>query len=153
MNVNKAIDDINPAINPKYQPGNGLTHCNQFINALCAHPNVAVELAVALANDQHRWLGSEAAAKKGWRPCARTEAQALANKGALVLVTEVPPILQPGQKEQQHGHIAVVRKQDDSTSQPWIHIAQAGKSCFNDGPLVKGFGFANVAFWVNAGQS
>jgi hypothetical protein len=57
-----------------------------------------------LANAQVEWLGSAAAREQGWSAVRdQREAQALANRGSLVLVAF------PNPDHEKPGHVAVVR--------------------------------------------
>lgn len=67
----------------------------------------------------------------GWRSCEPLEAQVRANAGFPAVVVWDP-------KERARGHIAVVVPQ--RTHETSLQIAQAGKSNFPHGPLVRGFG-------------
>jgi len=83
------------------------THCSAFVAAAAEKLGVYIlrppeHGQVLLANAQYEWLGTDGAAR-GWRPVADpVEAQALANRGWLVVVSY------RSHRDNTPGHIAIV---------------------------------------------
>lgn len=144
MNIIIPIDELD--VTKNFLPGNGLTHCNQFIIALCK--KLGIKILEDKANAQFDWLDTFSAGKENWRACSRTDAQGFANQGQLVVVAYRNNDL-PAEKA--HGHIAVIHPCAVLVKEPFIHITQAGGENFVNGPLARGFGFKPVKFWSNKG--
>jgi hypothetical protein len=89
------------------------------------------------ANATVRWLETHGAAH-GWREGTATEAEVAAASGAPVLAVWLNP--------DGHGHVAVVVPAPEGGG---LHIAQAGASCFDSGPLAQGFGDRPVRFFIH----
>ena len=137
----------------RYQPGDGKTYCNIFVwdvtravlgprfeaphwvgpdNAPCP-PFEGRELS---ANALCIWL-AVVGPVLDWRHVSAVEAGIAARHGEVVLATWENP--------SGHGHVAVVLPGDGN-----LHIAQAGKTCFANGSLAKGFGSKPVSFFAHA---
>jgi hypothetical protein len=121
-------------------PGNKPhTHCSAFVAAACARLNVYIlsppeHSTVLLANAQYDWLGGRGS-EAGWqRVNDPVEAQAMANRGLLVVATY---------KEQgRPGHIAIVRPCDKSAAaitSEGPQIIQAGMTNYASTGLATGF--------------
>jgi glutamine amidotransferase-like uncharacterized protein len=121
----------------------GSTHCSAFAAAAAEklgvyllHPPEHSDLL--LANAQQNWLES-GGATNGWQPVkSPLEAQALANRGELVVVTFKSP------DPKKPGHIAIVRpstKSDDDILAEGPQVVQAGK--FNHNSTTAKDGFKN----------
>lgn len=129
------------------------THCSAFAAAVAERlgiyllrpPEHAQEL---LANAQMRWLAGSEGAAAGWQAVAdATAAQALANRGALVLAAFAAP------DPHRPGHIAVLRpslKDSASLAQQGPQIAQAGEVNASDTDLATGFAHHRGA-WIPGG--
>ncbi len=120
------------------------THCSAF--AAAAAKRLGVYLLrppehgqKLLANAQFEWLGSAAAQKQGWQSVKdMREAQRLANRGSLVVVTFQNP------DQNLPGHIAVVRpseKSFEALQHDGPQIIQAG--IHNHASTVVRIGFLN----------
>lgn len=152
-NVTAAVALLGPAWHPRYQPELGETYCNIF----------AWDVANLLDVPLPHWVGQDGAPCEvgrgrelsanglclwlntvgpsyGWAKAGAAEAWAAAQRGALVVATHENP--------GGHGHIAVVLPHADA-----LRVAQAGKRCFADGPIARGFGSKPVAFFVHAVES
>jgi hypothetical protein len=84
------------------------THCSTFVAAACARLGVYIlrppaHSQVLLANAQRRWLETKGKRRGWWRVRTDREAQDLANKGYLVVVSFQNP------NRKKPGHIAIVR--------------------------------------------
>ena len=138
---------------PRYQPGDGKTWCNLFVwdvtrallgpgaeaphwvgedNAPCA-PGKGRELS---ANALCVWLRTMGP-RFGWVHAGAAEARLAVLAGEAVALATWE---NPGG----HGHVAVVLPSAEG-----IRIAQAGKTCFADGSLARGFGSRPVTFYLH----
>ncbi len=129
------------------------THCSAFAAAVAARlgiyllrpPEHPQEL---LANAQLRWLAGPAGAAAGWQAVAdAASAQALANRGALVLAAFAAP------DPHRPGHIAVLRpslKDSAILAQRGPQIAQAGEVNSSDTDMATGFAHHHGA-WIPGG--
>lgn len=117
--------------------GDGIpeTMCNWFARDFCA--DMSCPIPNAKAGDQIKWLGSTLGHLDGWRKAGRIDAAAAAARGEVVLVTWLNP------NEKQSSHIAVMVDGDGN-------IAQAGRTNFNKGTIVKGFGDLPVCFFIHS---
>lgn len=139
-----AVARINPRANPALQPGAapapaGGTWCNKFIAWVTAELGAPVPYGEygTPANAMLAWLE---AGNSGWRRATREEAARYTIHGRLALVGYFNP--------EGPGHIALVLPHGEP-----LRIAQAGRSCFNDGPLSDGFGSLPVTFYVHEDES
>lgn len=112
---------------PITQPGRH-THCSAFVAAAASRLGVYIlrppeHGQTLLANAQADWLASEGAAQ-GWREVAgAAEAQALANRGLLVVASY------KNRRPDRAGHIAIVRpsdKSDRAIAEEGPQVTQAG---------------------------
>lgn len=128
------LDAIHIPFNrPEYQPGGGLTHCNQFTAEVCATYGFR-GLEGLLANDIIDLLSKH----DQWSSVPLNQAQELANGGTLVLA---------GFKSDPHGHVAIVCPGKEKFSGRWGKVPSLasvgkentiGKGCnwsFSDMPL------------------
>jgi hypothetical protein len=140
---------------PRYQPGvpgdAAETCCNIFtwdvtraLRAEVPHwvddagrPVAAGHGREMSANATVRWLETHGAAH-GWREGTAAEAEFAAASGA--------PALAVWLNTDGHGHVAVVVPAREGAG---VHIAQAGTSCFDSGPLAQGFGDHPVRFFLH----
>lgn len=118
------------------------TRCSQFAAVACRSLGVYLlrppeHKLKLLANAQFDWLGSEAGRAAGWQPVATPlEAQALANRGWLVLAAKKNP------DPKRAGHIAVVRPEAraaEAIEEEGPMITQAGRKNYRRAPMAKGF--------------
>ena len=151
--VLEAVTLTDVARHARYQPEDGQTFCNIFVwdvtrallgpefeaphwigedGAPCP-PFKGRELS---ANALCVWLRTVGPAC-GWHCVREFGAGTAANHGEVALATWENP--------GGHGHVAVVLPNPNE-----IRIAQAGKTCFADGSLAKGFGSKPVSFYVHA---
>lgn len=106
------------------------TRCNFFAADVCRE--LGVELPRVRAREQIAWLKSYPGLKAGWTKLSDPKsAMELAERGHPVLAGWVNP------DPSKSSHIALVVPALDT---PGMHVAQAGKHCFNNGPLERGFG-------------
>jgi hypothetical protein len=117
------------------------THCSAFAAAVCARSGVYIlrppqHSQKLLANAQNRWLKTDGAGA-GWRRVSSpTEAQRLANRGEIVVVSYSNP------DRHKPGHIAVVRpceKGKDLIGLEGPQVAQAGRLNSGSVSLRQGF--------------
>jgi hypothetical protein len=90
------------------------------------------------ANATVRWLETHGAAN-GWAEGDAPSATRAAEAGQ--------PVLAVWQNPDGHGHVAVVVP--SLSREPQVHVAQAGATCFSNGPLVEGFGARPVRFFIH----
>ena len=125
-----------PLCRPEYQPKEGVTHCNQYINEVC---------------QAFGWKGFEGllanqivdlmASNDAWSEVSMDKCQFLSNQGTLIVA---------GIKEEGHGHVCVVVPGKEKTSGRWGQvpsIANVGKEVF----IGKGlsYGFSSMPkFWA-----
>lgn len=129
--------------NPAYQPGDGYTHCNQFVRDILADLGVPLPSPHLFANEQIDWLDSPKGRASGWRECILSrDAAAHANVGQPCVATYRNPVLPPAG----HSHIAVVVPAVGGVGP---NIAQAGYSCFSNKPVARGFGTHHVRYFFN----
>lgn len=132
----------------RYQPDEFGTRCNLFLSdvtrALGCHVpelwKVGPTYNEQRANHQIDWLKSKHAELAGWHPVAN-DAAALerVNLGHVVVVGWHSGSDSPG-------HVAIGKP---SAGARVLHVAQAGRSCFTDGPVSQGFGLLPVRFWTH----
>ena len=124
------------------------THCSQFAAAVCDRLGIYIlrppeHSAVLLANAQFDWLPGKGRAK-GWTPVADgVAAQALANRGQIVVAVCQNP------DPKKSGHIAIVRpgtKTPEQITAEGPDVAQAGGTNFNSASLKRGFSNHPEAF-------
>lgn len=138
------VKGLDPEHNPRYVrrdvtgDGKPETFCNVFAVDACTALGVALP-AHTLANDLSTWLASASGAHAGWVKCNEQEAQFSAECGRPVLAVIV---------EAGHGHIAL--GVPALGREPGLHIAQAGRTNFSNGPLTRGFDHLQPDFYVNA---
>ena len=117
------------------------THCSAFVAAAAEKLGVYIlrppeHGQVLLANAQFEWLGSEGAAH-GWRPVAGpVEAQAIANRGWLVVASY------RSHRDNKPGHIAIVLPGVKTPAQIEAEgpdVTQAGTFNSVSIPLAEGF--------------
>lgn len=134
-----AVARVNPAQNPTLQRGylGQPNWCNRFVHLACDElgvPMIWGEYGTK-ADDQIAWLD---AGSDGWFQVGnKSEAQNLALEGYVVLATYYNFL--------GSGHMALVLPLAGT-----MMIAQAGKSCFNQGTLAAGFGGINPVFYAHA---
>lgn len=105
-----------PLCRPEYQPGGGMTHCNAYVNEVCAAlgfkdfdglpANQIVELMVS---------------SPMWSEVPMEKCQFLANQGSLVVA---------GIKEEPHGHVNIICPGKEKTS---VRYGGLVPSCANIG--------------------
>lgn len=122
------IDGLDVTGNPKYQPANGTTFCNVFVQDVMA--GLGLELPPLSANDTGDWLASSAGAAAGWTEVDEQTAQDNANAGGPVIASWVNP--------NGHGHMAVVRPGSINANGP--EISAAGASLLADAHMMNSFG-------------
>lgn len=152
LTVAQAVAAADVEHHPRYQPEGSATWCNLFVwdvtravlgEAECAPHWIGPDNAPcapfkgqeASANVLCAWLWL-AGPKFGWRRADAAEAHAAAVAGACALATWA--------NLGGHGHVAVVLPEADG-----IRIAQAGRTCFSNGSLARGFGNKPVTFYVH----
>jgi hypothetical protein len=89
------------------------------------------------ANATMRWLETHGA-DHGWQEAGGAAAERAVAAGRPVLAVWLNP--------DGHGHIAVVVP---APGESGVHIAQAGRVCFDSAPLADGFGDRPVRFFVH----
>lgn len=100
------LDVIHAAFSrPEYQPGGGLTHCNQFVSEVAAAYGFK-GLDGILANDVIDLLSTH----QDWSVMSFDRAQDAANDGSLVIA---------GLKAAPHGHVCVICPGRAKTSGRW----------------------------------
>ena len=129
---------------PDGKPATGMgkhTHCSAFAASAAKHLGVYLlrppqHPQALLANAQYDWLESKGA-QEGWQPVRDgVEAQALANRGLLVVATYRNP------KDNKPGHIAIVRPSDKGRAaiqSEGPQITQAGGTNYRSTSLKQGF--------------
>lgn len=126
-----------PLCRPEYQPSNGMTHCNQFVNEVCQTMGIK-SFDGLLANQIIDFMIST---PDQWTETAIEKCQFLANQGSLVIA---------GLKADLHGHINVICPGKEKTSGRWGQVpscANVGKDVF----IGKGINWAfsdMPKFWV-----
>ena len=117
------------------------THCSSFVASAAKHLGVYIlrppqHPQAFLANAQYDWLASKGA-QEGWQPVRDgVEAQALANRGLLVVAAYRNP------KDNKPGHIAIVRPSDKSRAaiqSEGPQVTQAGGTNYRSASLKQGF--------------
>jgi len=137
------LDSLNVETVKRYQPGDGKTWCNVYVNDAtlclgCGVPHFA-GLGELNANGTIMWLRS-AGRDHGWREVGEQTARAEALKGSPTIVAWENP--------HGHGHLAMVRPSPEPGP---IYIAQAGAVNHNLCTLSMGFGGAGpLAYFVHA---
>lgn len=136
----KAVAEINPEKNPDLQPGAppappGGTWCNKFVAWVTSALGAPVPFGEygTHAYAQIQWLDAE---NDGWKHSTEISARENAARGGVSIATSVSSAVPGG------AHLALVLPNRDET-----RIAQAGAHCYNDVPLVKGFGALPVVFY------
>jgi hypothetical protein len=157
-NLVRVIEQFHVGTSGRYVPrdtsGDGKidTHCDAFA---C---DVALAMGVVLpsevldsgdpaeafkgrelnANGTIRWLRQHGP-RYGWQQVTEGEARAAADQGRFAVATWL--------NVAGSGHIAVLRPSEGGHTM----IAQAGRSCFEKGPLAQGFGGHSLEceFWAN----
>lgn len=125
------LDALDVERRQEWLPGGGLTHCNQAAQA--ALEALAAPLPHGLlANQQQLWLDSAASRLAGWQQCSAARAGERAEAGYPTVATL---------HEEGHGHIALVVPSVGGTG---LHVWQAGRSNFSNGPIANGFGTSNL---------
>jgi hypothetical protein len=118
------------------------THCSAFVASAAMRLGVYIlrppeHPQALLANAQYDWLGSDEGERQGWRAVhGGVEAQALANRGKLVVATY------RNHHDDKPGHIAIVRPSDKSESailREGPEITQAGSTNYRSTSLRQGF--------------
>ena len=121
--------------------GKSHTHCSAFVAAACLRMEVYIlrppeHATTMLANAQYDWLQGEGKSQ-GWAPVASSlEAQRLANGGSLVVA------VYKENRENKHGHIALVRPSTKSNARiesEGPQITQAGMENYLSASLKEGF--------------
>lgn len=130
---NAILDALDVEHRPEWQPGHGLTHCNQAAEVALEALGVHIPKGL-LANKQQEWLASLAGATQGWSEVSEGDAEKNAESGLVTVATL---------HEEGHGHIAVVRGVHFNEALPGrsqLMVWQAGQSNFSNGPIAAGFG-------------
>ena len=133
-----AVAAVDPQHNPIYQPGygGGVSWCNKFVADVLLWLGITFPGPPMLADDQIAYLN---AGNDGWTPISDMgSAQAAALAGQIVLATYFNP--------SGSGHMALVLPIDG----PLVYTAQAGKSNWNQGLLLAGFGTLPVRFFAHS---
>lgn len=94
-----------------------------------------------LANDQVRWLASQAAVAKGWEPASELDARRAAAAGQLAVAGYL--------NGAGHGHVAVLVPPHAEDGPDCTRIAQAGRRNFSYGTLADGFGRYPSRFFIH----
>ena len=103
------LDAIHLAFNhPEYQPKDGVTHCNQYVNEVCESYGFK-EFNGKLANDICDILEFH----PDWSVIDMDRCQDLANGGGLIIA---------GIKEAKHGHVCVICPGHIKTSGRWGQV-------------------------------
>jgi hypothetical protein len=125
--LNQAIDSLDVTNSAKYQPANGVTYCNIFVQDVMGL--LGAPLTNADANDTVAWLNDSS---NGWTETDDPQAaQNWANQGGPAIVGWSNP--------GGHGHVAVVRAGTlDPSRGP--EISAAGASLIGDGWMTQSFG-------------
>jgi hypothetical protein len=127
------------------------THCSAFVASAAKQLGIYIlrppqHPQTLLANAQYDWLLSDGA-KEGWRPVRDgVEAQALANRGLLVVAAY------RNHNDSKPGHIAIVRPSDKSRSaiqSEGPQITQAGGTNYRSTSLKQGFSGHPLAWAQN----
>lgn len=130
---------------------NGHTHCSAFAAAVAERLGIYMLRPPEhgqdfLASAQGLWFKSDAGVHDGWKPVrSGGEAQALANRGELVVLVYVSP------DPKKTGHIAVVRPAEKSVEEmkrEGPQTIQAGGKNFASGTAVRSFKLHKEA-WPN----
>ncbi|MFO0966357.1 MAG: hypothetical protein U0793_12340 [Gemmataceae bacterium] len=130
------------ALSKPVTDGKPHTHCSAFAAAACERLGIYIlrppeHSETLLANAQFDWLAGEGH-KHGWTPVKTArEAQALANKGMLVVATFKSP------DPKKSGHIAIVRpsaKSAEAIAREGPQVIQAGLHNHISASLKTGFG-------------
>jgi hypothetical protein len=117
------------------------THCSAFVAVACEKlgvPILAPPPQNGLANLQQDWLLSEGV-EQGWKEIPPAEAQALANRGLVVVASFKN---ENRRYHAGHGHIAVVRPCEKTLAEldrEGPQIAQAGGHNYSSTTLYTGF--------------
>lgn len=143
VHLRQVVQQFDVVNNPRYRARPGATYCNIFLWDVTRALSVEVP---------HWWLGQEYTANQiagwlleysdrfGWRKVAPKEAEERARAGfPTVAVWRNPNRAKPG-------HLALLVP---SGAGEGIRIAQAGASNFEDGPVERGFGQFQPAFWTH----
>lgn len=102
----KLLDAIHLAYNhPEYAPSPGVTHCNQFVNEVCAYLGFR-DLDGKMANEIVDLLETH----PEWSKMELERCQDLANGGSLIIA---------GIKEEGHGHVNVICPGKPKMSGKW----------------------------------
>ncbi len=117
------------------------SHCSAFAAAMSSRLGVPLLRPPShgqrlLANAQARWLAGVGVGREGWREVDARQAQALANRGWLVLASYASP------NPRRAGHIAVIRPATPTLGQLLArgpHETQAGASNLLDATVARGF--------------
>ena len=159
----KSIDIINSldvTHASKYQAGDGKTYCNIFASDYAESMGAPLPKFLDWNGDKKidrylnanlmvEWLKGDfseggSAVKQGpdlgWHSVGADEAAKLANQGSVVLAGWINPA-----GTWTAGHMAVVRPESVPGD---IHIAQAGGSNFENGPVSQGFGNREVEYFT-----
>lgn len=108
-----------PLLRPEYQPKDGITHCNGYVNEICetfgykGFNGLLANQIIDLMSSSDQW--SEVPIDK---------CQFIANLGSLVIA---------GIKEEPHGHVCVICPGREKTSGRWgkvPSVANIGKDVF-----------------------
>lgn len=144
MTPAEAIDAIDFARNPVLQrrdidgDGKDETCCNFAVKAAadkCGVPMITGRARDMLSDiDRAAWRGGP------WYAVTEQVARLAANAGLFVVAGWVNP------NATVPSHIALCRPTPAVATR--IHIGQAGRTNFNDGPVTAGFGDLPVKFWI-----
>lgn len=114
------LDAIHLPLNrPEYQPLNGVTHCNGYVNEVCQYLGWK-GFDGLLANQMIDLMATSDA----WTETPIEKCQFLANQGTLVIA---------GLKDDPHGHVNVICPGKEKTSGRWSLVpscANVGKDIF-----------------------
>jgi cell wall-associated NlpC family hydrolase len=136
--------DGSPVLNADGTPvKTSVTHCDAFVKKACdllGAPMTPGEGSRDHANQQYDWLVDQAAShddptEEGWHEVTALGAQALANRGAVVVAACRNTAGNPG-------HVAMVRPSDKDAAAIFAEgpqIAQAGKVNYNSTSVAEGF--------------
>lgn len=144
MTPAEAIDAIDFARNPMLQrrdvTGDGVpeTFCNHAVKA--AADKCGVLMITGLARDMLSDIDRAAWRGGPWYAVTEQIARLAANAGLFVVAGWTNP------NAKQSSHIALCRPTPADAAR--IHIGQAGRVNFNDGPVTSGFGDLPVKFWI-----
>ena len=147
MTPAEAIDLVDFARNPVLQKrdvtgdGKDETFCNVGTKAVadkCGVPMITGRAREMLSDiDRAAWRGGGP-----WYAVNEAIARVAANAGLFVVAGWTNP------DASKSSHIAVGRPTPAEATR--IHIGQAGRTNFNDGPVTAGFGDLPVKFWIYA---